>query len=69
MKILVTGGDNSLSGNIHGEADPAARFFADHGIAATPRCEPGRGELARIKAELERLVPGAPPDERPGDAQ
>ena len=34
MKILVTGGDNSLSGNIHGEADPAARFFADHGIAA-----------------------------------
>lgn len=34
MKILVTGGDNSLSGNIHGEAAPAARFFADHGIAA-----------------------------------
>ena len=34
MRILVTGGDNSLSGNIHGEAAPAARFFADHGIAA-----------------------------------
>ncbi|MGV0820562.1 YdcF family protein [Martelella sp. AMO21009] len=34
MKILVTGGDNSLSGNINGEAAPAARFFADHGIAA-----------------------------------
>lgn len=34
MKILVTGGDNSLSGNKNGEAAPAARFFADHGIAA-----------------------------------
>ncbi|WP_180898070.1 YdcF family protein [Martelella soudanensis] len=33
MKILVTGGDNALSGNINGEAAPAARFFADHGIA------------------------------------
>ena len=32
MLILVTGGDNSLSGNINGEAEPAARFFADHGI-------------------------------------
>lgn len=34
MKILVTGGDNSLSGNLNGEAEPASRFFADHGIAA-----------------------------------
>lgn len=33
MKILVTGGDNALSGNINGEADPAALFFADHGVA------------------------------------
>ncbi|AJY47529.1 YdcF family protein [Martelella endophytica] len=33
MKILVTGGDNSLTGNINGEAEPAGRFFADHGIA------------------------------------
>lgn len=35
MLVLVTGGDNALSGNINGEADPAARFFADHGIDAS----------------------------------
>ncbi|TNB46415.1 YdcF family protein [Martelella lutilitoris] len=33
MVILVTGGDNALTGAKNGEAEPAARFFADHGIA------------------------------------
>ncbi len=33
MAILVTGGDNALTGAKNGEAEPAARFFADHGIA------------------------------------
>ncbi|TCT44500.1 YdcF family protein [Martelella mediterranea] len=32
MHILITGGDNGLSGSLHGEAEPAARFFIDHGI-------------------------------------
>ncbi|MET3601311.1 YdcF family protein [Martelella mangrovi] len=34
MKILVTGGDNALTGARNGEAEPAARLFADHGIAS-----------------------------------
>ncbi|MAM11063.1 MAG: hypothetical protein CML23_11500 [Rhizobiaceae bacterium] len=33
MTILVTGGDNALTGAKNGEAEPAARFFADHGIS------------------------------------
>ncbi|MBB4122497.1 YdcF family protein [Martelella radicis] len=32
MVILVTGGDNAMTGAKFGEAEPAARFFADHGI-------------------------------------
>nr|WP_272212907.1 YdcF family protein [Marinicella sp. W31]MDC2878835.1 YdcF family protein [Marinicella sp. W31] len=34
MTILITGGDNALTGVKNGEAEPAARFFADHGIAS-----------------------------------
>lgn len=58
MRILITGGDSALSGNINGEAEPAAKFFIDQGVDESRLVleEKARNtiENARLTAEVLR---------------